>query len=38
MQAQVFQQTRGQVRMTSGDDWPKWFNSPVSFHEGTLKA
>lgn len=32
-----FQQTQGQANVTSGDDRPKWFNSPVSFHKGTLE-
>lgn len=37
MQAQLFQRTQREDDVTTGDDRPKWFNSPVSFYEGTLK-
>lgn len=37
MQGQLSQQARGRGAAASGDNQPKWFNSPVSFHEGNLQ-
>jgi len=37
VQDQLFQQARRRGRAARNDDQPKWFNSPLSFHEGTLK-
>jgi hypothetical protein len=37
MHAQLFRHIQGQIGVISEDDRPKWFNSPVSFHVGTLK-
>jgi hypothetical protein len=36
MQTQLFQQTRRQDGNPNGEDGQKWFNSPVTFHEGNF--
>ena len=36
-QAQPFQKTDQQLNRAAGNNLPKWFNSPVSFHKGTLE-
>jgi hypothetical protein len=37
MQNQSIQQAGRQSSAPAGNNHPKWFNSPLSFHEGTLK-
>ncbi|OQX20059.1 MAG: hypothetical protein BWK76_02565 [Desulfobulbaceae bacterium A2] len=36
-QAQVFRRSRRRESTIADDEQGKWFNSPVTFHEGTLK-
>jgi len=37
MRTQALQQRQRQTGSIPESNQPKWFNSPVSFHEGTMK-